>query len=272
MSNQENVGCNMFPYFKILGCEISTYLLCALFGIICALTLAMVRAGSPHFFTHKKDVFYAVLCAFIGALTGAKAFQLIGYVLRDGGKAGFWTMEHWRQMLSGVGVFYGGLIGGACVVLLYVYTSKLDLWEMADILIPSVLLFHVFGRIGCFCAGCCYGIEAKWGVALFEAINAPNGVPLIPVQLLEAFFNLLILVVFLIKRPERRCKGILLPFYLILYAIGRFVLEFYRGDAGRGVFLLSVSQWISLLVLPVGMILLHLVRKKNLRQTGTPVL
>lgn len=130
-------------------------------------------------------------------------------------------------------------------------------------LLPSVLLFHMFGRLGCFFAGCCYGREANWGVVFMHSLNAPNGVPLIPVQLFEAAFNLLMLVAILIIRPERKRQGLLLPLYLIAYAIGRFILEFFRGDMGRGIFLFSTSQWISLFVLPIGIALLVWILRQN---------
>jgi phosphatidylglycerol:prolipoprotein diacylglycerol transferase len=192
----------------------------------------------------------------IGAIVGAKLFQLIGFIIRDGSNPGFWTIENWKNMLPGGGVFYGGLIGGLIAALIYIRKNKLDFWEVTDILVPSVLLFHTFGRLGCFFAGCCYGGEATWGITFTHSLIAPKGVSLIPVQLFEAGFNLLVLIAILIVRPERKRPRILLPLYLMVYAIGRFVLEFFRGDIGRGIYLLSTSQWISLLIFPAGLALL----------------
>lgn len=94
------------------------------------------------------------------------------------------------------------------------------------------------------------------GFPFTNSLNAPNGIPFVPVQLFEAGFNLLFFIIILIVRPERKRPKILLPIYLIVYAAGRFMLEFLRGDIERGVFLLSVSQWISLLIIPTGIILL----------------
>jgi phosphatidylglycerol:prolipoprotein diacylglycerol transferase len=251
----------MYSYIEIFGASVPMYWLSSVVGLIFAAGLALLRRRAARFQTSAEDVFFTILCCLIGALIGAKLFQFIGFIIRDGGDPGFWTLAHWKGMLPGVGVFYGGLLGGLAAAMIYIHVSKLDFWDVADIVAPSVLLFHAFGRLGCFFAGCCYGREAAWGIAFSHSLNAPNGVPFIPVQLFEAGLNLLVLCVMLILRPERKRPGILLPLYLIAYAIGRFILEFFRGDAGRGVFLLSISQWLSLLVLPAGIVLICVVNR-----------
>jgi phosphatidylglycerol:prolipoprotein diacylglycerol transferase len=57
--------------------------------------------------------------------------------------------------------------------------------------------------------------------------------------------------------------------YLVFYGVARFLLEFFRGDLGRGfVFggLLSTSQFISLFIVPAG-ILGYLYFRKQSFQT-----
>lgn len=241
---------------EIFGLTVSMYWLSSFVGLIFATLLALFRRTNLRFHTSAGDIFFTILCCMIGAFIGAKVFQLTGYMIRDGANSSFWTFENWRGMLSGVGVFYGGLVGGIAGAAIYIRICKLDIWDVSDILVPSAPLFHAFGRLGCFFAGCCYGQETAWGIPFTNALNAPNGIPLMPVQLFEAGFNLLFLIIILIVRPERKRPKILLPLYLIVYAAGRFILEFFRGDIGRGVFLLSVSQWMSLLIIPGGIILL----------------
>lgn len=193
-----------------------------------------------------------ILVAAIGAMTGAKLFQLIGVIARDGSNPGFWTLAHWKTLIPTAGVFYGGLIGGFFAVLLYIRKNKLEFWSVADLFVPSILLFCTFGRIGCFLAGCCYGKVSECGIVF--PLHGHD--PLLPVQLYEAGFTFVTLIVLLILRPERKKPGILLPIYVLTYAAGRFVLEFFRGDMQRGVYLLSTSQWISLLLIPAGIYLL----------------
>jgi len=239
-------------HIEIAGVLVSLYWPSALAGIAMAIGLALFRRRNDRFHTPAKRVVGTILFGLLGGLIGAKAFQVIGRVILYGDTPGFWTLETWIWMIPGVGVLYGGLFGGIAFALLYIRKHKLDFIDVTDILVPSVLLFFTFGRIGCFFAGCCHGHAADWGI---------DGV--IPVQLFEAAFTFLFMSVLLILRPERKTPGVLLPLYLMIYAVGRFVLEFFRGDMNRGVFLLSTSQWISLLVFPAGILLLRWVKKQQ---------
>jgi len=252
----------MHPFIHVLGRDVPMYWLCGFVGLIFASGLAMLRRRAARFRTPADDIFHMILLCMVGALVGAKLFQVIGLIISRATQPDFWTIETWTGIIYSGGVFYGGLIGGGVAGAIYIRKYKLDTHDVLDILVPSVLLFHALGRVGCFFAGCCYGREAAWGVTFTQSLGAPNGVPLIPVQLFEAGFNIIILAVLLIWRPDRKHKGILLPMYLAAYAIGRFVLEFMRGDASRGVFIFSTSQWISLLViLPAAIALIYLRRK-----------
>ena len=130
-------------------------------------------------------------------------------------------------------------------------------------------MFHAFGRVGCFFAGCCYGIPFSHGFVMHDSLNpVGDGVARFPVQLLEA---LLLLILFLVlngirkkrlsllkeegaateqKRKPNRREGSLLPLYLLSYAVIRFGDEFLRGDTYRGIWLFfSTSQWISVFIL-----------------------
>jgi len=246
----------MHPFLHVLGRDFPMYSLCGVAGMLLAGGLAMLRRRAPRFRTPADDVLHVMLLSLVGALVGSKVFQVIGLILTQAARPGFWTLETWKAIAYSGGVFYGGLIGGFVAAALYIRKYKVDFWDIMDILIPSVLLFHACGRVGCFFAGCCYGREAAWGIAFTQSLGAPNGVPLVPVQLFEAGFNLLVMAAILLFRPERKRPGLLLPLYLMAYAAGRFVLEFFRGDTGRGILLLSTSQWISLLViLPAAIVL-----------------
>ena len=111
-------------------------------------------------------------------------------------------------------------------------------------------LIHAFGRIGCFEAGCCYGIPyTGYGAVCFpEGSMAPPGISLFPVQIVEAFFE------FIIAAYIYRCSGKSEPKkglyeYLWRYSLLRFVLEFFRYDLSRGkIGFLSTSQIISLVI------------------------
>jgi len=241
----------MLPFIYVFGYGINMYWLSAIAGILFTYGFALLRAKNGFFRTSAKDVFFSLLFAIAGARVGGVLFKIIGHIYLYADMPGFWTAEVWMRLLRSGGVFYGGFLGGLLAVLLYVRIRKIDFRDISDILVPAISLFLVFGRLGCFFAGCCYGCE----------IVTPHGISRIPVQLIEASFSLVIFIAMVLLHPERKRPGILLPLYLMIYSAGRFVLEFFRGDMGRGVFLLSTSQWISLLVFPAGLVLLRWLEK-----------
>jgi phosphatidylglycerol:prolipoprotein diacylglycerol transferase len=223
------------------------YAIMAIFGICFAFAISMFKRKA--FGLKKRDIARLVMFAIVGALVGAKLFQLIGYVIRDGGNPGFWTFEHWKGLMTGVGVFYGGLLGAVGAAVLCAKISRIDVESMFNIAAYAGFAFQSFGRIGCYCAGCCYGILLSHGARF-------------PVQLLEAAFCFVSLLAFLTIKPERRTQLPLFPFFVIQYSIGRFAFEFLRGDANRGHFwLLSTSQWIALLLIALAIFWLMKVRK-----------
>jgi len=151
-------------------------------------------------------------------------------------------------------VFYGGLLAAVPTGIWYMRKHKLPVWQTADIMAPSISLGHAFGRLGCFFAGCCYGAPCTGPFCItFSDPHslAPLGTPLFPTQLMESGGEFVIFGVLLALRNRKRFHGWLFGLYLILYAGLRFVLEFFRGDAVRGVYfgLVSTSQIIAVLII-----------------------
>lgn len=151
-------------------------------------------------------------------------------------------------------VFYGGLLAAVPVGIWYVKKHALPVWKTADIMAPSIALAHVFGRLGCFFAGCCYGAPCS-GPACITFSDphslAPLGIPLFPTQLMESAGEFLIFGLLLALWRYRRFDGQLFALYLIFYAILRFIIEFFRGDVARGVYfggMISTSQIIAILI------------------------
>lgn len=154
-------------------------------------------------------------------------------------------------------VVYGGIIGGTLVAGLYTKLRKISFWKYFDLVLPSVAIAQGFGRIGCFLAGCCYGRETDSfiGVTFSHSDYAPNGVPLYPTQLFSSagcFIMAGLLFLYAKKeRPDGRCGAL----YLIMYSIGRSVIEMFRNDHRGTVGILSTSQFISIFILILGIAL-----------------
>ena len=153
-------------------------------------------------------------------------------------------------------VFYGGLIGAFVAVAVCTRWYNLDFWQFADIAAPGAALGHAIGRLGCFFAGCCYGIESTGPLAVtFTNVQsmAPVGIPLHPTQLYDSANEFTIFLILAAIRPWRKFKGQIFWTWVGLYAIGRAIVEQYRGDP-RGVYfdgVVSTSQIIAGVVLTV---------------------
>ena len=163
-------------------------------------------------------------------------------------------LEAFNVVLKSGFVFYGGLIGGAIGLFTALAVQKKDFFKTIDIYAVVLPLGHAFGRIGCFFSGCCYGMPYDGWLSFTYTTaldpSTPLGVPLLPVQLIEAtilFVLFATLLVVYLKAPNR--KGLCSLIYAYGYAVMRFILEFFRADAERGLFIgLSTSQWISIAI------------------------
>ena len=143
--------------------------------------------------------------------------------------------------------------------MIYCRVKKLPFLKYFDLLMPSVALAQGFGRIGCFLAGCCYGKETEnaIGIVFHDSAYAPNGVSLLPTQLISSGLNFLHCLLLIWLTKKKKGDGQIAGLYLVLYSVGRFILEFFRGDLIRGsVGELSTSQFIAIFVCLAGVILI----------------
>lgn len=221
-------------------------------------------------------VIFAVGCsiyAAIGILIGSKLLycltRLPSLIQKwDAVAAGFdknfmQTLLFLMNYLFGGLVFYGGLIGAFLGIFCYCKQYHLSYVPYMDVFAPLIPFVHGIGRIGCFCSGCCYGIEYHGPFAIQfpynEAVPQLSQVPRFPVQLLEALMNFLLCgILFCLMKKKNLRNGRLMGIYLIYYSIARFLLEMLRGDKIRGsISVFSTSQLISLILLPVGIVLVR---------------
>lgn len=148
-------------------------------------------------------------------------------------------------------VFYGAFIGAFITGTVYVTKHKLPLWKVADICAPAVAIGHVFGRLGCFFAGCCYGrvCDLPWAVSFTDpnTLARPIGELLHPTQLYGSGSNLFIFLILISIKRRMKFDGQLFWIYVMLYGIVRSINEMFRADF-RGEFLFqtfSISQVIG---------------------------
>ena len=229
------------------------------------LKLAMVRAKTRGL--DEARVLDLGIYIIISALIGAKLLLLL---------TDYQTFKNDpRELLTlarSGGVFYGGLILAVVVALWYIRRVGLPLWTTCDVFAPGIALGHVIGRFGCLFAGCCYGkpTTMPWGITFtdqFAAANVgtPLDRPLHPTQLYEAGAELLILVFLLTtERKGRPFAGRTFWLYMLLYAVSRYIIEIFRGDERGTVGIFSTSQFISLILAPLAIVMLiYLARRKE---------
>ena len=230
-------------------------------GIIAAYIVTEYRAKKMNL-NHEK-IFALVIWCLIAGMLGAKLMYCITQIKE--------IVANPRILLKIEDGFvvYGGIIGGILAGYLFCKKEKLNFLKYFDLVMPSIALAQGFGRIGCYLAGCCYGMEtdSHFGIVFPEGSIAPSGIHLVPTQLISSgldFVNFLVLIA-LAKRVK--ADGQVAGFYLIFYSVGRFILEFFRGDLIRGnVGSLTTSQFISILtfVIGCGIVLVRAYGAKNI--------
>lgn len=168
-------------------------------------------------------------------------------------------------------VFYGSLLLAVPAMLLYLRASKIPMLPMLDIIAVTTCIVHGFGRLGCFMAGCCYGLPHDgWPSVTFthpRSSAEPLNTPLHPAQLYDAFsiFTIMAILLFLSKR--KRFQGQIFLVYILLYSIGRSIVEIFRGDTARGFIIenvLSNSQFISGLLFATALYFYLKLRKSSI--------
>lgn len=256
----------MYPLINIFGFEIQTYSVMAVIGFVLTAVLAL-NLGKRRNIPTEKSLMVTFVSAFGIFLGGHLLFALTN--LQNIVKlisSGNFSFSALMPYISGM-VFYGGLFGAVVAVFLYTAKNKdVKRSDVFDVFAVSVPFFHIFGRIGCFLAGCCYGVESDFGITTYINTSATHyGVSRFPVALVEAFINLLIFILIVSFFKRNKLKGKLVFIYLIIYAPARFALEFLRGDIIRGfIFGLSTSQFISLLIISfICIYFLFYIKKKS---------
>jgi phosphatidylglycerol:prolipoprotein diacylglycerol transferase len=198
------------------------------------------------------------------------------------------------------GVFYGGFLGGLVAAIIFVRKWHLSWWKTLDAFAPGVAIGHMFGRIGCFSAGCCWGkpTASAIGMHFTERGHELTGVPttvaelattaqrtewetklgsitspihLVPTQLIEAISLFVVFLILLQVAKRKQYSGQVILVYGLLYAVVRFTVEFWRDDPRGYIWFLSTSQFIALLVGIICAAFLFYKRRKANNSTPAPV-
>ncbi len=237
----------------------------------------------------KQKVYDLGLWVLAASLVGSKVLMVAtewnSYYRDNPGQ--IFTLDFFR---SG-GVFYGGFIGAVVASVIVMRVYKLPWWRTADAFAPGVVIGHAIGRLGCFSAGCCWGkpTTSFCGVHFSDKGHEVTGVPtmvshlsdpvqqnvwaerlggmlapvrLHPTQLYEAGALLLIFMLLLAMFRRRRFYGQVILSYAIMYAVARFVIEFWRDDLRGDLFGVSTSQFIAVVLFVAALAIMMRIRNR----------
>ncbi len=252
------------PVYSLGPYSFSGYFFFMGLGIACALGVlfASHKQDSP---ISRSQLMDSAMLAVIGGLFGGKIFHIIFE------NPAYYLESPWRIFSDwGKGfVIYGSFLGGAVCTYFYCKRQKISFGKMLDCMAVALPLGIAVGRLGCLCAGCCYGYPTSfwWGISfapyhlgtrkILPQVLAAHGdwisTTLHPTQLIESLTNLA-LFCFLFWAPKKnKPSGWLFGQWLFLYALTRFGIEFLRVDQ-RSFWIkhiLSQAQGISLLIITV---------------------
>ena len=240
--------------FEILGIQIKSYGLMIAIGIIVASSLLISKGKKRGL--DEDSLLNLIIFAVIGGILGGKLLFIITEFKN--------ILKNPSIILNfGYGfVIYGAILLGALTIYLYCKKKKWNTLEIIDMTVPGLAIAQGFGRIGCFLAGCCYGVETKLKIGVEFPIEslAPAGVHLHPTQIYSSIFDFILGFLLLYYGRKERDTGKVTGLYLIIYSIGRFSVEFFRNDPRGTVGILSTSQFIAIFTLVVGIIIFNIHR------------
>jgi len=184
--------------------------------------------------------------------------------------------------LRSAGVLVGGVIGGAAAFVFYARRQGLPVLRLCDAIAAPLALAQAIGRLGCFSAGCCWGVEshARWAITFTDPVarsqtGVPLNTPLVPTQAIQVVHDLALagLLAWLWRRRIQPA-GTVLWIYVLVYSVGRGIIEFWRGDAARGLYFggqVSTTQLFSIAGALFALVMLVRGRWRSSRLAGEEV-
>lgn len=252
----------MCESFYLFGIEFNWFSILIVIGVLCLASLFFYRLRKLEVDDKTVDKvtivgFAAGLCAFLGA----RFFDSLWHCIDDAMVNGEFVLENFKFDFAAGGITFAGAIvfSFPAFILLYPLFMKKDKYQplfYLDQFIPGILIAHTFGRIGCWCGGCCYGGETDFFLGVYYP---PAGAVVHPTQLYEATFLFISFIVFCFFVKKYATEK-----YLVSYAVWRFFVEFLRGDSrGASPFgFLTPSQFMSIVMI-VGAVIIFFIRKKH---------
>ena len=234
---------NFHNFLGLHNITIYTYSVCIVVGTVIATHYAKWSAKKELNITLSNNLVYLI---FIAGYIGGKLFFYLENPLYYLNKP-----SAILDTFSNGFVFYGSFITIIPVLIWYLKKQQIAILPILDIAAIAVTVVHAIGRLGCFSAGCCYGLPTNSSFGSVFPLS--HGQSVHPTQLYESFLLFSIMIFLTLFKKYKQFNGQLFLMYLGLYASGRIFLEFFRGDT-RGYLigdLISHSQGIAMLFIMI---------------------
>jgi len=238
----------MYPViYNLFGIQIYSFGLFLALGFIFSL-ISLIEVGKRFGFS-KNDAIDLSYILLISGVVGARVFYIIlNYQ--------YYLSKPLEMLLINKGglVYYGGFIGGIFAVLYFVKNHKLSFLTTVDLIASVVPIGQMFGRIGCFLNGCCFGTESVGKLKVIFPLGSPafnhyhEFQPVHPVQLYESFGVGIIFLILVSVIERKKFDGQIISLYGILYPLLRFNIEFFRADNPKLLNLFTISQYLSIII------------------------
>lgn len=212
--------------------------------------------------TKRDKTFFFAFLIFLPFFFGARAGSMIDSVMTN------MPQCFSKNILLGPFSIWWGL-GLSCLLAVPIAKLiKVNVWETADLFAMSIAMGGVFARVACLLNGCCFGIPAPetYPFAVFYPYGSyPSELfgsgPIYPPQLFESLSWLAIFILLIIRNRYKAFQGELIIIMGFLYAIARFIIEFYRYHETPG--FPSQGQLLSLIILIVSTLVWILKKTKE---------
>ncbi|MDR0985272.1 MAG: prolipoprotein diacylglyceryl transferase [Endomicrobium sp.] len=220
------------------------------FGVFIALAFISAFLYTSYFLKKSKEksisqnsLEFLFICIVIISIIGSKLFYIIINFK-------FFSLKTYNisNLLNSGLIYYGGVISSIIFLLIYTRKNKTEILSIGDLFTPSLALGYSIGRIGCFFAGCCYGIPSKLPWAIYSTYTRTY---VHPTQLYESIISFIVFIFLHINRNNKHKKGFITGIYLLFYSISRFSIDFFRSN-DTYILTLSQSQIISIFFFILG--------------------
>lgn len=239
------------------------------YGVVIALAIFLAM-GVALFFTrgtsYQRHIPNMIVYVVISAILTARIWHVFFF------QWGYYR-NHWMEIpaiWNGGIAIQGALVGGFIAGFLYMKYHRLAFWPFADLIAPAIILGQAVGRIACFLNGDAFGSPTGSNFGLVYppgtmAYEVYGSQPLWPAEVWEGQWDLIVFVILISLRSIKWPTGFMFLLYSVLYAIGRFALEFLRGDSPRYMLDWTAGQWTSVVVIAacIGMFMYFLYKEKS---------